>query len=76
MTELRLEIVIPVYNEGGNIGWTLRALDRAVRTPSRILICYDREDDNSLPAVEQIRSDLKIPVQFVRNMVKALTGPS
>ena len=48
-----LDIVIPVYNEGGNILRTLQALGRDLKTPSRVLICYDREDDDTLPAIEQ-----------------------
>ena len=44
-----LDIVIPVYNEGSNILKVLKALDAAVATPARVLICYDREDDDTLP---------------------------
>ena len=44
----RLDIVIPVYNEGANIAPTLRALAHNVKTPLRVLICYDREDDDTL----------------------------
>ena len=54
----RLDIVIPVYNEGANIAPTLRALANNVKTPLRVLICYDREDDNTLPAIAAIRGTL------------------
>ena len=54
----RLDIVIPVYNEGGNILRTLEALGRDLKTPSRVLICYDREDDDTLPAIESNRDKL------------------
>ena len=37
----RLDIIIPVYNEGNIILATLAALRRQVTTPSRILVCYD-----------------------------------
>ena len=47
----QLDIVIPVYNEGGNILSTLRALARGMKTPARVLICYDFEEDDTLPAV-------------------------
>jgi glycosyltransferase involved in cell wall biosynthesis len=67
MSQPRLDIVIPVYNEGDNIARTLHALDLAVGSPARVLICYDREDDDTLPAVEAIRNGLKMPVQLVRN---------
>lgn len=46
-----LDIVIPVYNEGGNIVAVLDALGRAVKTPFRVFICFDNEDDDTLPAV-------------------------
>jgi glycosyltransferase involved in cell wall biosynthesis len=61
-----LDIVIPVYNEGAGILRTLAALERSVRTPSCVLICYDFEEDDTLPAVrERWRGDL--PIKFVRN---------
>ena len=33
-----LDIVIPVYDEGGNIVPVLRALARDVKTPARVLV--------------------------------------
>jgi len=64
----RLDIVIPVYNEGGNILRTLGALSRAVTTPFRVLICYDREDDDTLPAVRGNRDAIgTMDIAFVRN---------
>ena len=71
MTAPRLDIVIPVYNEGANILRTLDALNRDLKTPARILICYDREDDDTLPAIESNRDKLKgHPVEFVRNTAR------
>jgi dolichol-phosphate mannosyltransferase len=64
----RLDIVIPVFNEGRNILATLAALARDVRTPARVLICYDLPDDDTLPAVRahpEVHPGL--PVEFVRN---------
>ncbi len=64
----RLDIVIPVYNEGPNIVRTLAALAREVKTPCRVLICYDFPEDNSLAAIENARAELSgLPVEFVRN---------
>ena len=37
----RLDIVIPVYNEGANIVTTLRAISREVKSPYRVMIVYD-----------------------------------
>jgi hypothetical protein len=49
----RLDIVIPVHNEGANILQTLRSIARDVKTPLRVLICYDREDDDTLSAISR-----------------------
>ena len=64
----RLDIVIPVFNEGRNILATLAALARDVRTPARVLICYDLPDDDTLPAI-RARPDAYagLAVEFVRN---------
>jgi glycosyltransferase involved in cell wall biosynthesis len=71
----RLDIVIPVYNEGGNIVATLRAITREVKTPCRVLICYDREDDDTLPALTQNRSALgALAIEFVRNRGRGAHG--
>ena len=67
MSEPRLDIVIPVYNEGSNIIRTLTALERDLRTPARVLICYDFAEDNTLPAIETAHGQLKMPITLVRN---------
>jgi dolichol-phosphate mannosyltransferase len=64
----QLDIVIPVYNEGRNILATLSELRQRVRTPSRILICYDRPDDDTLSTIEANPERVKgLNVDFVRN---------
>jgi dolichol-phosphate mannosyltransferase len=64
----RLDIVIPVYNEGANIVSTLATIAAAVKTPLRVLICYDREDDDTLPAIRNNRDAFgDMTIEFVRN---------
>ena len=64
----QLDIVIPVYNEGANILRTLQAIARGVAAPKRVLICYDREDDDTLPAIHDNRDALGgLAVDLVRN---------
>lgn len=46
-----LDIVIPVYNEGENIRRTLGEIQEKIRTPHRIWIVYDFDEDSTLPAV-------------------------
>ena len=63
-----IDIVIPVYNEGRNIVATLSALARAVKTPARVLICYDRPEDDTLPAIRgNPDPHAGLAVEFVRN---------
>jgi len=70
-----LDVVIPVYNEGANILPVLRSLVRNVKTPVRVLICYDREDDNTLTAVRTNRGTLgALPIEFVRNQRRGAHG--
>jgi len=68
-----LDIVIPVYNEGENIIRVLESLDRGVETPSRVLICYDRDDDDTLPAVRSYRPQ-RLEIAFVKNRGKGAFG--
>jgi glycosyltransferase involved in cell wall biosynthesis len=68
MTTARLDIVIPVYNEGNIILATLAALRQNVRTPSRILICYDMPDDNTLSTIAAHPDAVAgLDIEFVRN---------
>jgi glycosyltransferase involved in cell wall biosynthesis len=81
---VKLALIIPVYNEGDNIGATLADIHRKVLTPHRIYIIYDFDEDNTLPAVKQyIESGtdaggrtlmdivlLKNPVRGVVNAIK------
>ena len=52
-----LDILIPAYNEGPNIVTTLELLRRNVKTPSRALICYDFEEDDTLAALRGYRPE-------------------
>jgi glycosyltransferase involved in cell wall biosynthesis len=64
----RLDIVIPVYNEGRNILATLGALRRELKTSSRILICYDRPDDDTLSAIKSNPAQTEgLTIEFVLN---------
>jgi len=64
----QLDIVIPVYNEGRNILATLSELRRLVRTPSRMLICYDRPDDDTLSTIKAHPERVAgLNIEFVRN---------
>jgi glycosyltransferase involved in cell wall biosynthesis len=70
---VELDIVIPVYNEGAMIGSVLRSLAEHVKTPFRVLIVYDRDDDDTLPALDAF-SDPRCPVVRVKNRGKGAFG--
>jgi dolichol-phosphate mannosyltransferase len=70
-----LDIVIPVYNEGRQIVAVLAGLARAVKTPARVLICYDREEDDTLPALRaNPQAYAGLPVELVRNAGRGVHG--
>ena len=71
----QIDIIIPVYNEGSNILATLKALSRDVKSPIRVLICYDFEEDDTLPAVRK-NADVYagLEVAFVRNPMRGAHG--
>jgi glycosyltransferase involved in cell wall biosynthesis len=60
-----LDIVIPVYNEDANILRVLDALGCHVRTPFRVLICYDHDDDTTLVALRDY-----VPSTFTIALIK------
>ncbi|MGB7538471.1 MAG: glycosyltransferase family 2 protein [Anaerolineales bacterium] len=66
----RIDVVIPVYNEGKNILRVLDTFEREVTAPIRILICYDRESDPTLDAVKVAHSKFEI-VQVMNRGIKA-----
>ena len=45
---MKLDIIIPVYNEDENIVRLLKALDDEIICNFRVLICYDSESDKTL----------------------------
>jgi glycosyltransferase involved in cell wall biosynthesis len=73
MAEPELDIVIPVYNEGAGIGAVLASLRAHVRTPFRLLICYDRDDDDTLPALEPFQM-AGMSITLVKNRGRGAFG--
>ena len=69
-------IIIPVYNEGENIGDTIKAIENNIKTPHKIYIVYDFDQDNTIPVVKEfIESGLdmelvKNPAGGVVNAIK------
>ena len=49
---IKLDIIIPVYNEDENIVKLLKALENEIVCNFRILICYDSDSDKTLKYVK------------------------
>jgi dolichol-phosphate mannosyltransferase len=67
---LRYSVVVPVYNEGGNIAAYCREALRHFPPNYELLICYDFEGDNTLPALAAIPPTEKPPL--VRTVLNTL----
>jgi dolichol-phosphate mannosyltransferase len=65
MRDLKLSAVCPVYNEGANIGRLLERLEREIAIPMELIVVYDQDDDDTLPALAALRPPF--PVRTVKN---------
>jgi dolichol-phosphate mannosyltransferase len=68
-----LDIIIPVYNEGRNIVAVLDSLGRSVKTSFRVLLCYDHDDDDTLPALAAYRP-AGFEIELVKNRGRGVFG--
>ena len=60
-------IVIPVYNEGGNIRATLSELDAKVSVDAATWLVYDADEDTTVPAAKELLGQTRIPFKLVKN---------
>ena len=59
---MKLDIIIPVYNEDENIVRLLKALEDEISCNFRILICYDKDNDATL---KHIKTDSTITKEIL-----------
>ena len=72
MNLIKLDIIIPVYNENENIIKLLKLLDDEINCSFRILICYDDESDKTLKYLKNTNI-IKKEIVLVKN---PKTGPN
>lgn len=76
--KIKIDIVIPVYNEGENIVATLKAIDNNIKNIKEadfnISIVYDFDEDNTLPVIEKIKKEIAVPVNLVKNQTRGVVG--
>ena len=65
--ERLVSVVLPVYREEDSIAACLRGLESALAAePHEVLVCYDLDDDPTLPAIEAM-PDRPAAVRLVKN---------
>ena len=75
MNDIPLGIIIPVYNEAENIRRTLNEIKEKIKTPHRVYIVYDFDEDNTLPVVKEFIKngmELKLVKNPIRGVVNAI----
>jgi dolichol-phosphate mannosyltransferase len=68
ISDLRYSVVVPVFNEGANIANLCRAVRETLPPNYEFLICYDFDQDNTLPALQKLAAkDRPENLRLVRN---------
>jgi len=65
----KLNIVVPVYNEGDNFASLRVALTSAIHTPFEALVIYDIDEDDTIPAVQQAIAEGETRFRLKKNTV-------
>jgi glycosyltransferase involved in cell wall biosynthesis len=68
-------VVCPVYNEGANIGPLLQRLEGEAAVPMELIVVYDSEDDDTLPALARLAPPFAVRTvknQFGRGALNAI----
>jgi glycosyltransferase involved in cell wall biosynthesis len=64
----RYSVVVPVFNEADNIGLFCRKARADLHGDFELLVCYDFEGDNTLPAIEALKSEERpVSLRLVKN---------
>lgn len=63
-----LNIVIPVYNEGGNIIKLFDQISKEIHTPVELIIVYDFDEDNTVLVVKQNVNKYKFAIRLEKNL--------
>lgn len=72
-SEPDLHIVVPVYNEAENFPAFYQSLKANVRTPYRVVVVYDFEEDTTVPVVRRL-AESDPGLVLVRNPQRGVIG--
>lgn len=62
-----LDIVVPVYNEDQGIVKLFDEINAEIRTPKRILVVYDFDEDTTVPVVQQNKEKYPFKIVLIKN---------
>lgn len=62
-----LDIVVPVYNEAGNIKKLFDEIEVSIKSDKRVSVIYDFDEDNTIPVVDRIHGNYSFSVRKVKN---------
>lgn len=62
-----ISIILPVYNEGKNIAKQIRAIAGEIRNSYEILIIYDFDEDDTVPAVKKLQNK-NLSIKLIKNI--------
>ena len=65
----KIDIIIPVFNEGTNIISTLESIFINVKNNFTILICYDFVEDNTLSTIQASKFNKFENIKFIKNII-------
>lgn len=68
--ELPISVIVPVYNEGANIAAFLNSLESSVDNRHEVLIIYDFDKDDTLPAAKIVRKKYR-NIKLIKNNLGA-----
>lgn len=68
-----LHVVVPVYNEGENFLAFHESLKKNVRTPYRLVVVYDFEEDTTVPVVQRL-AEKDPTIVLVKNPNRGVLG--
>jgi hypothetical protein len=55
MNEIKLDLVVPIYNEGKKIIDLLNKFQENVKISFRVLLCYDEKTDNIFEYEDELK---------------------
>lgn len=62
-----IDIIVPVYNEAGNVKKLFDEIEKEIKTEKRVSIIYDFDEDDTLPVVSRIAEEYSFPVRQIKN---------